>query len=70
MSDYWTKAVWYLNDLEHGQGVKGMQYRGAGVKLGDANTAILWWQHPGSTTYRVIYGDLTVKDLGLEELPK
>jgi hypothetical protein len=45
-------------------------YAGAGVKLGDANTAIFWYQPKGSATYRVIYGDLSVKDVAAENLPK
>ncbi len=46
------------------------QYAGAGVKLGDAATAIFWYQPSGSDTYRVIYGDLTVKDVAEDNLPK
>jgi len=46
------------------------QYNGAGVKLGDAATAIFWYQPQGSQTYRVIYGDLTVKDAAEKDLPK
>jgi len=45
-------------------------YAGAGVKLGDANTAIFWYQSQGSATYRVIYGDLSIKDVAEENLPK
>ena len=45
-------------------------YAGAGVKLGDANTAIFWYQPKGSATYRVIYGDLSIKDVAAEDLPK
>jgi outer membrane lipoprotein-sorting protein len=45
-------------------------YVGAGVKLGDANTAIFWYQPQGSATYRVISGDLSVKDVAAENLPK
>jgi outer membrane lipoprotein-sorting protein len=45
-------------------------YAGSGVKLGDANKAIFWYQPKGSQTYRVIYGDLTVKDVKPEDLPK
>jgi hypothetical protein len=44
-------------------------YAGAGVKLGDADTAIFWYQPQGSDTYRVIYGDLSVKDAAPEDLP-
>ena len=45
-------------------------YTGAGVKLGDADTPIFWYQPQGSETYRVIYGDLSVKDVAAEDLPK
>jgi hypothetical protein len=46
------------------------KYAGAGVKLGDASKAIFWYQPQGSATYRVIYGDLSVKDVAPENLPK
>jgi hypothetical protein len=62
--------VWYLNQLQHGTRVKDLRWRGDGVRLGDGATAILWWQYPDSPTYRVIYADLTIKDLRPEELPK
>jgi hypothetical protein len=45
-------------------------YAGAGVKLGDAGKPIFWYQPQGSETYRVISGDLTVKDVAAEDLPK
>jgi hypothetical protein len=45
-------------------------YAGSGVKLGDANTPIFWYRPKDSKTYRVIYGDLTVKDVKPEDLPK
>jgi outer membrane lipoprotein-sorting protein len=51
-------------------GPDGWHYAGAGVKLGDAATAIFWYQSSGSDTYRVIYGDLSVKDVAQENLPK
>jgi hypothetical protein len=50
--------------------LKNQQYAGNGVKLGDAETAIFWYQPEGSETYRVIYGDLSVKDVTPENLPK
>ncbi len=52
-----------LNEME-------WHYAGAGVKLGDAETAIVWYRPEGSETYRVIYGDLSVKDAAPEDLPK
>ncbi len=45
-------------------------YAGSGVKLGDAETAIFWYQPEGSETWRVIYGDLSVKDVSAEDLPE
>lgn len=47
-----------------------LHYAGKGVKLGDADTAIFWYQPKDSTTYRVIYGDLSVKEVTPENLPK
>jgi hypothetical protein len=44
-------------------------YAGKGVKLGEADKAIFWYQPKGSATYRVIYGDLSVKDVAPEDLP-
>jgi hypothetical protein len=46
------------------------QYTGSGVKLGDASKVIFWYQPEGLDTYRVIYGDLSVKDVAPEDLPK
>ncbi|MHC4098955.1 MAG: hypothetical protein ACYSUY_19675 [Planctomycetota bacterium] len=45
-------------------------YAGKGVELGDADTAICWYRPQDSETYRVIYGDLSVKDVAPENLPK
>jgi hypothetical protein len=45
-------------------------YAGGGVKLGDADKAIFWYRPKGSETYRVIYGDLSVRDVAPENLPK
>ena len=45
-------------------------YAGAGVKLGDADTPVFWYRPQGSDTYRVISGDLSVKDVAREDLPK
>jgi len=46
------------------------KYTGAGVKLGDASKVVFWYQPQGSQSYRVIYGDLSVKDVAEENLPK
>ena len=45
------------------------RYAGENVKFGDADTPIFWYLPQGSRTYRVIYGDLSVKDVAPEDLP-
>jgi len=45
-------------------------YAGKGVKLGDSNTPIFWYQPQESQTWRVIYGDLHVEDVEEADLPK
>jgi hypothetical protein len=45
------------------------QYVGEGVKLGDAKKAVYWWKLPDSKTYRVIYGDLSLRDVEPNDLP-
>jgi len=46
------------------------QYVGEDVKLGDANTPVCWWKPPGSKTYRVVYGDLSIRDVEPNDLPE
>jgi outer membrane lipoprotein-sorting protein len=46
------------------------RYAGENVRYGDADTPIFWYRPTGSETYRVIYGDLSVKDVASEDLPK
>ncbi len=46
------------------------QYVGEDVKLGDANTPVCWWKPPGSKTYRVVYGDLSIRDVEPDNLPE
>jgi len=46
------------------------RYAGEGVKFGDAGTAIFWYRPEGSQTYRVIYGDLSVREVAPEDLPQ
>jgi hypothetical protein len=45
-------------------------YAGQGVKLGDGDSPIFWYQPKDSETWRVIYGDLRVEDVSAENLPK
>jgi hypothetical protein len=39
------------------------------VKFGDSDAPIFWYRPEGAETYRVIYGDLSVKDVEPENLP-
>jgi hypothetical protein len=45
-------------------------YVGGGVKFGDAESPVCWYRPNGSEAYRVIYGDLSIKDVAPEDLPK
>jgi hypothetical protein len=51
-------------------GLKDSHYAGSGVKVGEADKAVFWYLPEGSDTYRVIYGDLSVKDVAAGDLPK
>lgn len=46
------------------------RYAGEDVKSGGTLTPIFWYQPEGSVTYRVIYSDLSVKDVVPENLPQ
>ena len=59
----------YLLFIRFFKGEGKWHYGGKSVKLGDADTAIFWYRPHGSTTYRVIYGDLSVRDVPPEDLP-
>jgi hypothetical protein len=58
-----------LNFIKRVDGTGKWRYAGQGVKLGDKTAVVCWWQLPGNTSFRVVYGDLTVKDMAAEELP-
>jgi hypothetical protein len=45
-------------------------YVGGGVKLGTPNRPILWYKPWGAKEYRVIYADLSVKEMTAEEVKK
>ncbi len=61
------KGMIFLQKFEFGG---EWRYAGKGVKLGDAAAPIFWYQPKGSETYRVIYGDLSVKNIAPQDLPK
>jgi outer membrane lipoprotein-sorting protein len=56
--------------IEHLPEGSDYQYVGEDVKFGDANTPVCWWKPPGSKTYRVVYGDLSIRDVDPGDLPE
>jgi hypothetical protein len=65
-----TKLSKYVLFMRFFKGEGKWYYRGKGVQLGEAETPIFWYRPRGSTTYRVIYGDLHVEDIAPEDLPE
>jgi hypothetical protein len=63
----WGQGLVFIRFFK-GQGQ--WHYAGQGVKLGDGDKPIFWYQPQGSETWRVIYGDLSVKDVAPENLPQ
>ena len=47
-----------------------LHYVGDGVRLGESETVILWYRPEGTSLYRVVFGDLIVRDVAPEDLPK
>jgi len=45
-------------------------YAGKDVKFGDAEKPIFRYKQEGSETYRVIYGDLSIREVSADEVPK
>jgi len=45
-------------------------YKGKDVKLGSSDVPICWWKPDGSQTYRIIYGDLQIRNITSKELEK
>jgi len=63
-----AKGLLFIQMFE-AKGTGQWHYAGAGVEFGDGETPIFWYQPKDSQTFRVIYGDLSVKDVSKEELP-
>lgn len=72
-TDYYMRAG--LNSMptghfRHDHTVEGTwRYLGKRVKLGDKDRIVCWYKLKGAKTYRVVYGDLSVKDVAREDLP-
>jgi outer membrane lipoprotein-sorting protein len=46
------------------------RYAGNGVKINTTDTPIFWYKPAGNENYRVIYADLSIKELPPDQLPK
>jgi outer membrane lipoprotein-sorting protein len=46
------------------------KYVGGGVALGDGTKPVCWWRADNSKNFRVVYGDLEVRDVPPEQLPE
>jgi hypothetical protein len=72
-NDYYKMAG--LNMMPTGHFIKdhtvegSFRYLGKGVKLGDKERIVCWYRLKGSNTYRAVYGDLSITDIALEDLP-
>lgn len=68
LSMYTAGALAILNGLSPKQ---DWHYAGKDVKLNAPNRPIFWWKPPKkSGKYEVIYADLSVKEVGPEDVPK
>jgi outer membrane lipoprotein-sorting protein len=46
------------------------RYAGNGVKVNTPDTPIFWYKPAGQELYRVVYADLTIRELPADQLPK
>jgi outer membrane lipoprotein-sorting protein len=61
------RGMMFVNQLP---AASNWRYAGENVKSGDAQTPIFWYRPEGSPTYRVLYGDLSIRDVPPEGIPK
>ena len=55
--------------LVHSTVENSFRYLGRGVKSATRESIVCWYKLKGATTYRVVYGDLSVRDVAPEDLP-
>jgi len=74
MQMWWSKGIpgpGPLHVFIHNVIVEGSwHYVGNGVKLGDKNRIVCWYRPKSSTTYRAVFGDLSVKEMSEADLPR
>jgi len=64
----WWRGIQFYTFLRREN--NGTHCVGGGVKLGTPDRPILWYQPTGAKKYRVIYADLSVKEMSPEEAKK
>ncbi len=64
----YIKSMMFMN-LFMVQGHSEPTYVGKGVTYGDHGTAVFWYKPKDSENYRVIYADLSVKEVSADQLP-
>ena len=67
--EIWPKIARGLGFVHQLPADSDWYYAGKDAALGDADTPIFWYRPEGSKTYRVIYGDLSVRDSSVDQLP-
>lgn len=65
----YIKSMMFMN-LFMVQGHTEPTYVGKGATFGDHDTAVFWYKPKDSDNYRVIYADLSVKEVTPDQLPK
>jgi outer membrane lipoprotein-sorting protein len=64
-----AKASRHIHYLQAFYKVESLHYVGDGVKLGDGKSPVIWWRLKAMKTCRVVYGDLTVRNVAPEDVP-
>lgn len=59
-----------MNFVKAKQAKGDWHYAGEGVRFGDGDTPVAWWKGDDPDTYRVLYGDLTIRNVSVDALPQ
>jgi outer membrane lipoprotein-sorting protein len=66
-SEQWLKSALFVAKLP---AESNWRYAGDGVKINTPDTPVFWYRPAGTEKYRVIYADLTVREVAEDELPR
>lgn len=62
-----VKGLLYAQTLK---ALDNWNYNGSGLMLGDADKPLCWWKSDDNLSCRVIYGDLTVRSVPIDQMPQ